>query len=210
MTFDIFNEDVFTTTNITHILNDITHILNNTFFKHLNEGCYDGIYWILYMAGFFAPFMFMCATMMLVTRDQNRELVDLHTRLSTTTDKSDANKTYSHKFEHIIRFMNMFDYSGVDETYYDMFHRTQVVTDLIPDEKKNQVGYDFATLIKLIKVDKIDLFEDVIHSLMEAHSLEVKDDMAMFYCCIYFERIEDEFQDFRDIINKLDLPSQQE
>ena len=225
--------DMFVGMNITHFFNitsnytsNIIYILNNTT-EHMISGIYDGIYGTSYLFGLifgvmcvFAPFVIWNESLnpskklnvTIIESDSNQSDSNHSDSNQSDSNQSDSNQQveqpeptfeekYHHKFEHIIRFMNMFDYDCAEDKYFKIFNRTTIPINL---DFKNTTEHDFAKLTQLIKVNKIENFDEVFYIIMKDDAFKMEDNMTQFYYLLYSDYLEDEFQDFRDMIVNLD------
>ena len=179
------------------------------------SGIFDGIYVIFYLFGLtfgvmciFAPFA-IWSEFVNSPKKRNVTIIDSN---QSDSNQSDSNQQveqpeptfeekYHHKFEHIIRFMDMFDYNCAEDKFFKIFNRTTIPINLdFGDTTEN----DFAKLTQLIKVNKIDTFADVFHIIMTDKAFKMEDNMTQFYYLLYSDYLEDEFQDFRNMIINID------
>ncbi len=107
---------------------------------------------------------------------------------------------YPHKFEHIIRYMDMFDYDGADDIYIRILNKTQILANVSLLE---DTDYDLGKLVELIQNKKITRIDDVFHHIMNDEHFKIKNENASFYYDLYWDHMEEEFNDFCEIISKV-------
>ena len=107
---------------------------------------------------------------------------------------------YPHKFEHIIRYMDMLDYDGADDIYIKILNKTNI---LININLQEDTEYDLGKLVELIKNNKITRIDDVFHHIMDDEHFKIRNKNVAFYYDLYWENMEEEFNDFCEIINKV-------
>ena len=192
--------DMFVGMNITHFFN----ILNNTT-EHMISGIFDGIYVIFYLFGLTFGVMFIFAPFAIwnefVNPPKKRNVTIIDSNQQVEQPEPTFEEKYHHKFEHIIRFMNMLDYNCAEDKFFKIFNRTTIPINLdFGDTTEN----DFAKLTQLIKVNNIDTFADVFHIIMTDKAFKMEDNMTQFYYLLYSDYLEDEFQAFRNMIINID------
>jgi hypothetical protein len=179
----------------------------------MRSGVVDGIYSASYLFGITLGIMFSIAPFVLwmeffnqpkkrnVTFIEPPSAGHIYTEPVNVQELPEPTfeEKYPHKFEHIIKFMDMFDYDCADDKYFRIFNRTTISTNL--DFDNTTMKDDFAKLTQLIKVNEIEKFNDVFHIIMTDESFKMEDEMAQFYYLLYSDYLDDEFQDFREMIN---------
>lgn len=190
--------------------NNITHLLLTTK-ENILSGVFDGIYWTFYSIVFVLGVMCIIAPIAILNELMNPPKKRNATFIEPDyTGQVNAQKPpeltfeekYPHKFEHIIKFMDMFDYNVVEEDkYYEIFNRTSIPINLDFGDRTKK---DFVKITYLIKVNKIVKFDDIFHIIMKDDRFSIENDMVQFYYLLYSDCLDDEFQDFREMINNVD------
>jgi len=199
--------------------NNISHLLLTTK-ENILSGMFDGIYWTFYSIVFVLGVMCVMAPITflneLINQPKKRNVTFIepdYTEPEYTgpdyTGQVSAQKPpeptfeekYPHKFEHIIKFMDMFDYDCADDKYFKIFNRSTIPLNV---NFENATENDFAKLVQLIKVNKIESVDDVFHIIMTDESFKMENDIAQFYYLLYSDYLADEFQDFREMIINID------
>lgn len=205
--------------NITHFFNNtanISHLLLTTK-EYILSGVFDGFYGMFYLCGIIFIFGVMCImapfaiwnAFMNPLKKCNVSFTESDYTGPDYTGQVNVQKQtkptfeekYPHKFDHIIRFMDMFDYDCADDKYFKIFNRSTIPLNI---NFENTTENDFAKLTQLIKVNKIENFNDIFHIIMTDESFKVENNIAQFYYLLYSDYLDDEFQDFREIIINID------
>ncbi len=208
--------------NIIHFFDNINnnyttnfiHLLYNTS-DHMRSGVVDGIYGMSYFVGL--TFGIMCAIAPFVlwieffnqSKKQNVTFIKHDSTESILPEPVNVQEPpeptfeekYPHKFKHIIKFMDMFDYNCADDKYFKIFNRSNIPLNI---NFETTTENDFAKLTQLIKVNKIERFDDIFHIIMTDKSFKMENNFAQFYYFLYNDYLDDEFQDFREIIINID------
>ena len=208
--------------NITHFFDNINsnyttnfiHLLYNTS-DNMRSGFIDGIYETSYIFGTTLGIIFSIAPFVLwmefFSQRKRRNVTFIEPPSAGHIYPEPVNvqeppeptfeEKYPHKFEHIIKFMDMFDYNCADDKYFKIFNRSTIPLNV---NFENATENDFAKLTQLIKVNKIESFDDVFHIIMTDESFKMENDIAQFYYLLYSDYLDDEFQDLREIIINID------
>ncbi len=218
--YENFSDMFVVNQNITHIFGNVVNITANhiiyplweSFYNSLETGFSRGFYLGCMALGMGMAFcMFGLLWNILIyfpdwffgNPKKVRFAQNIEQELSSEQNKQPEltfEEMYPHKFEHIIRYMDMFDYDGADDIYIRILNKTNILANITLLE---DTDYDLGKLVELIKNKKITRIDDVFHHIMNDEHFKIKNENASFYYDLYWDHMEEEFNDFCEIISKV-------